>query len=145
MGAYATVDKKLVNDILIQGRTNTIIYPLTDSQSNEIRSLFNSIRHQEDLPTTRRICGKRVTQYSTIGYYKGDIIAFRFQKSKHPFIFFEYKNENYRSWTELIKRSYQKKKRGVYEEIFQLFIEFYTKNEDFYFVKSMNEDYSHLL
>jgi hypothetical protein len=138
MGNFQSVDMELVNDILISGQTNTIFYPLTDTQSFEIRNIFNLIRHKQDASyLSIRYC-ESVKQISTIGNYKGDIVAFRFQQSKKPFIFFEYKNPNFQKWTQIINRSFNKKKKDDYDEVpNQMFIKFYQFDSEFHFVKNI--------
>ncbi len=137
---HRNVDRSYVNEILEEGRTNWIYYPLTDTQSRQLRTEFVSIKKDYgELGKSEKTFFSNVQHYSIIGYYKGDILAFRFSDSRTPFICFEYRNIFYRVWLDLIQNCWKNTRKDGYEELIQLRIEFYkVPDYNFYFVTSVS-------
>jgi hypothetical protein len=108
------VSRYSVNDILKNGNPNAPFYPFTDPQSLELYQLFRETRKNQDRDVTKyeKKFGANGLQLREIGYYHGEIIAFRFLDSHRPFIFFEYRNVDYKRIMELLKRSHRNQSKN---------------------------------
>lgn len=112
------VDEDIMN-ILKNKNPKSYFYPLTGKQSNNLFILYDkvlckvvkSLEKNNDFIILRRRA--KIIHLHSIGYSKGEIIAFLFDKGTKPFIIFEYNNPNFNKSIKLLKDSLNKK----YEEV----------------------------
>lgn len=139
MGPRLTRDS--VNDIL-KGRAKQYFYK--DEVSRELYQTYRALSRSDNANLHwERTYDIPVLQIAFIGYYHGEIVAFRFKGSHHPFILFEYRNEDYDRILQLLKSSQKLGKRSengysaIAEDLYISYL--YEKGTDFYWVTDVQK------
>lgn len=133
----AQVTKHSVNEILREGNHHSPYYPFNDDQSKEIYLLYREARTSKVAQEGERLFNTNVLQIELLGYYHGDIVAFRFKSSHRPFIMFEYKNGDFQRMLKVLKTSHDNgRSSSKYQNISDLLAISYVTldGSDFLFV-----------
>lgn len=141
MGNSVPLDRQGINGVLKNGHPNWLYYPLRDSQSRDLFLLRRKQLGDEGFKIYEKEFDSPVTHISRIGYYNGEVVAFRFENSRKPFLLFKHRNENFNEAWHIIKDSYKNRKSmeaGGLIAPSPLNITFYRDDEsDFYWVSSV--------
>lgn len=146
-GNEISLDRESINNVLNNGNPSSSYLPLTDSQS---RDLFNWKISTSNNPETKcyeQTYSKSI-QFQTIGYFKGNVISFRFHGDHRPYIFFQHRNENYQAslsallkYKNIIKK---KAKNGYFIINDELKVSFFSLVlDDFYWVTTISLLHEH--
>lgn len=119
------VNRSLIVDILDNNEYNGDVsflysFPLNSEQSIELFTQYNDavqtatkfrkecIDKREESPyITAHQQNSHVIDIKSIGYFRGEIIAFRFENCDVPYIIFEYENKNFTLSIYLLRESYK--------------------------------------
>ena len=148
MGNYSQLVNKHMIEEILEGYPNYLFYPLTNTQSKEIflqyDHLLNEILKVKS-GSRKKFRTDHVYEMCIIGYFNGEIAAFRFNNTKKPYIIFQYKNKNYESSIICLKASYKNQlKNSGYSRISEsnlvittLYLDDIEYCREFHFVSSV--------
>ena len=132
-----TLDRRVINNILKNGNPKWPYYPLNDYQSKDLFLLRRKQLGSESFKVCEKVYECPVTHMKRIGYYNGEVVAFRFEKSHRPFIFFQHRNENFKAVWKSVRASYKDRKAEGGIPLKIVFYKGVGGESDFYWVSSI--------